>query len=78
MKRQIRTNAVAATFDAAKKLDTGPEHVRALSQRSSERFGASIIVRHAVNTDGAVVNAWLHDGAVKSTTFICLCRICSN
>src|SRR5215813_2586725 len=38
-RRQILTSVVAATSDAAKKLDTGPEHVPALSQRSSGRSG---------------------------------------
>jgi hypothetical protein len=29
MRRQIRTNAAAATFDAVKRLDTNPAHVLA-------------------------------------------------
>src|SRR5262245_44447794 len=38
MKRQIRISAAVATCVVAKKLDTSPEHVPALSQRSSGRF----------------------------------------
>src|SRR5215831_202597 len=55
MKRQIQIGAVAAMFDAVKKLDTNPEHVLAQPQRSSGRFGRSTTVRLAVNMDGAKV-----------------------
>jgi hypothetical protein len=55
MKRQILTNAAAATFDVVKKLGTSPEHVRPLSQRSSGRFRGSTTVRPAASTDGAAL-----------------------
>src|SRR5262249_39482662 len=54
MKRQTQTNAVAAIFDAAKKLVIKPEHVRALWPRSSGRFAGSTTVHPAVNMDGVV------------------------
>jgi hypothetical protein len=50
------TNAAASTFDVVKKLDTGPEHVRPLSQRSSGRFAGITTARLAVNMDGVGVN----------------------
>jgi hypothetical protein len=45
----------SATSDAAKRLDTSPEGVLALSQQSSGRFGGSTTVHHAVNMNGAEV-----------------------
>jgi len=51
-RRQIRTSAVAVTFDAAMKLDTSPAYVRAACQQSSGRFDGSTIVGLAVNMDG--------------------------
>jgi uncharacterized membrane protein len=48
------TNAVAVTFAVAR-LDTKPEHVLALSQRSSGRFGGSTTVSPAGNMNGAEV-----------------------
>ena len=56
MKLQILTSVVAAIFNAAKKLDTSPDHVRALSQQSFGRFGGNITVRPAVNMDGVEVS----------------------
>ncbi len=64
MRRQIQTSAVAAMFVVVMKLDTSPEPVPALSQRSSGRFGGNTSVRLAVNTDGAEVRVaatWSHD-----------------
>ncbi len=55
MKLQIQASAVVATSDAAKRRDTSPEPVPALSQRSSGRFGGSATVPLAVNMDGAEV-----------------------
>jgi hypothetical protein len=52
MKRQIRTNAAAAIFDAARKLDTGLVLVAALSKRSSGHFAGSITVSRVASTDG--------------------------
>jgi hypothetical protein len=52
MKHQIRTDAAVAMFDAARKLDTGQEIALALSQRSSGRFGGSIIANRVVSTNG--------------------------
>src|SRR5215510_6141497 len=59
MKRQIQISAVAAMFDAAKKLDTKSEHVQALSQQGFGRFGVSTIVRPAVNTKSAEISPGL-------------------
>ena len=44
-----------ATFVAAKRQDTSQEHVRALWQRSSGRFGGSTTVRPAVNMNSVDV-----------------------
>jgi len=52
-RRQIRTSAVAVTFDAAMKLDTRPEPVPALSQRNSGHFVGNTTVHPAVNMDNA-------------------------
>ncbi len=43
---------VVATFDAVKKLNTTPEHVRPLSRQSSGRYDGSTTVRHTVNMHG--------------------------
>ena len=53
MKRQIQPNAAAPISDAARKVDTSPEHVRVPSQQSSGPSGGSTTVRPAVNMDGA-------------------------
>jgi len=53
MKCQSRTSVAAATFDAAKKLDTDPKHVPKLWQQGSERFDKSTTVRRALNMNGA-------------------------
>jgi len=56
MKRPIQTDAVAATSDAARTLDTSQKHVRGLPQRSSGHSDGSITIAHlAVNMNGAAV-----------------------
>ena len=55
LKRLILTSVAVVTFDAAKKLDTSWEHVRALSQPSSGPSDGSTTVRLAVNMDVAAV-----------------------
>jgi hypothetical protein len=58
---------------------TSPELAPALSPRSSGRSDGSTTVHPAVDMDGAEVRVAVHDGAVKSTTFLsALGRICSN
>ena len=53
MKRQTRTNAAAATSDAAKKPDTSQALAPDLLPRSSGHFGGNTIVRRAASMDGA-------------------------
>jgi len=55
MKRPIRTNAAAATFDAARKLTTNLAHARDPLRRSSGLSGGSTTARPAANMVGAAV-----------------------
>ena len=65
MKLQTLTSVVAAIFDAAKRLDTGPVHAPALSRRGFGRSGGSFTVRPAANMDGAEVRSQIHDATIS-------------
>jgi hypothetical protein len=56
MKRQIRTNAAAATFDAARKQATNRALVLVSSQQNSGRSAGSITVSRAANMNGQEID----------------------
>jgi hypothetical protein len=55
MKRQIRTNAAAAVFDAVKRQATNQALVHEPFPRSSGPSDGNTTVRHAVNANTAEV-----------------------